>query len=584
LLAAVAVLSIAATAAVMRYWSGAPPAAPTGPLARFTVVLPEGDGVAFTNIAPLAISPNGTLLAYAGARAGKIQLFVHDFSTGETRVLEGTEGARSPFFNTDGRWIGFFANGKLKKITIGGTTLREIADAPDARGGSWGVDDNIYFAPTNASGLWQVPAAGGTATQLTTLDPAAAEISHRNPHALPDGKALLFMVWTGPGSDEHRIEYLSIADGRRQLVVRNADGPITIAGGRIIYAGRQDSLLSAPWNPARPSLEGVEPQVLPFRAQLDNEGAAAFAGSENGTFVHLLGADNRRLARIVWIDRAGKTEPLPLPERDYVSAVISPDGTRAAIHNRGGTEEIWIFDFRTKSFTPLATTGGSSQAPVWTMDSKSIVYRGTRKGFRNLFMRAADGSGEEQRLTTQAGGIQTPVCVTPDGKFVVFVESGPHAKAGASDLLKVALAGAHEITPVVATDAPETAGQVSPDGRWIAFDLPVNGLFEIWVKPFDSSATSGAMRQVSRDGGTGLRWSRDGRELFYTVANGMMAVTVTGDSFSQPRLLFEGRYRVASNANTNYDIAKDGRFLHVQPVQPSRVPNRVEGVLNGIAK
>ena len=583
LLAAVAVLSIAATAGMMRYWSGAPPTATTGPLARFTVVLPEGDRLAYTNLAPLAIAPNGTVLAYSGERAGKIQLFLYDVSSGETRALEGTEGGRSPFFSTDGRWIGFFANGKLKKITVGGTTLREIADAPDARGGSWGVDDNIYFAPTNASGLLKVPAAGGAATQLTTLDPAS-EISHRNPHVLPDGKALLFMVWTGPGSDEHRIEYLSIADGRRQLVVRNADGPIGVTGGRIIYAGRQDSLLSAPWNPARPSLEGVEPQVLPFRAQLDNEGAAAFAGSDDGTFVHLLGADNRRLARVVWIDRAGKAEPLPLPERDYVSASISPDGTRAAIHNRGRTEEIWIFDFQTKSFTPLATTGGSSQAPVWTTDSKSIVYRGTRKGFRNLFIRAADGSGEEQRLTTQAGGIQTPVCMTPDGKFVVFVESGPHAKAGASDLLKVALEGAHEITPVVATDASETAGQVSPDGRWIAFDLPVNGLFEIWVKPFDSSATSGAMRQISRNGGTGLRWSRDGRELFYTVSNGMMAVNVKGDSFSQPHLLFEGRYRLAANANTNYDVAKDGRFLHVQPVQPSMVLDRIEVVLNGIAK
>ena len=392
------------------------------------------------------------------------------------------------------------------------------------------------------------------------------------------------MVWTGPGSDEHRIEYLSIADGRRQLVVRNADGPITVAGGRIVYAGRQDSLLSAPWNPARPSLEGVEPQVLPFHAQLDNEGAAAFAGSENGTFVHLLGAENRRLARIVWIDRAGHTEPLPLPERDYVSAAISPDGTRAAIHNRGGTEEIWIFDFRTNSFTPLATTGGSSQAPVWTMDSKSIVYRGTRKGFRNLFIRAADGSGEEQRLTTQAGGIQTPVCVTPDGKFVVFVESGPHARAGGSDVMKVALEGSHETTAVVATDEGETSGQVSPDGRWIAFDSAVNGRVEVWVKPFASSATEGAMRPVSRNGGSASRWSRDGHDLFYMVPNGIMAVTVTGDAFSQPRVLFEGRYRQAANANTNYDVAKDGRFLHVQPVQPTMVPNRIEVVLNGIAK
>ena len=290
----------------MRYWSGPPTAeATTGALAHFTVVLPEGDGVAFTNLAPLAISPDGTLLAYAGARAGKIQLFVYDFSTGETRVLEGTEGARSPFFNTDGRWIGFFANGKLKKITIGGTTLREIADAPDARGGSWGVDDNIYFAPTNASGLWKVPAAGGgAATQLTTLDPAAAEISHRNPYALPDGKALLFMVWTGHSSDEHRIEYLSRrgpggnSSSKRGWTDHRREGPHRLcrpAGLVAVGAVGPAALAREAWN-----------HRVPFRAQMDNEGRRRSPNPESGTFVHLMGADNRRLARIVWIDRAGQ--------------------------------------------------------------------------------------------------------------------------------------------------------------------------------------------------------------------------------------------------------------------------------------
>jgi serine/threonine-protein kinase len=579
-MAATALLAVATAALAILYGNRPAPAVTPGSLARYTVVLPDGDEVANTNMAPLALAPNGSAMAFAGERAGKIQLFLHDFSSGQTTPLDGTDGARSPFFSPDGRWIGFFARGKVKKITVGGTALQDVADSGDARGGSWSVDDTIYYAPTNTSGLWKVPASGGTPTQLTKPDPNASEISHRNPYVLADGKALLFLVWTGPGADEHRIEYLSIADGRRQVVLRNADGPVAIAQGHLIYTGRQDTLLAAPWNPARPSLEGVEPVALPLLAPMDNEGASAYAASPSGTVVHLPGDARRRLARIVWIDRSGKTEPLPVPERDYVSAAISPDGTRAALQIRGGTEEIWIYDFRTRSFTPIVTPGGSSQAPVWTTDSNHLIYRGTRQGFRNIFRKAADGSGAEERLTTKAGVIQTPISATPDGRWVIVGEGG--AGVGGQDIWQVSLEGAHPSEPVVSTPAPETNGQVSPDGRWMSFDSAVTGRLEVWVQPFGSS--SGAMRQVSRNGGSVSRWSRDGRELFYMAANGVMAVTANGGTFGPPRLLFEGRFRPSANANSNYDVARDGRFLHVQPVQPTRPDTRVEVVLNGLER
>ena len=550
--------------------------------AHFTIVLPEGTEVAYSNMAPLAIAPNGQVVAFAGRHAGRIQLFIHDVSSGETKALDGTDDARSPFFSSDGRWIAFFARAKLKKITVGGTSLEEIADAPDARGGSWSVDDVIYFAPLNTSGLWKVPASGGAATELTKPDPKASEISHRYPLALPGGKALLFMAWTGPGADEHRIEHLSIADGRRQVVVQNADGPIAIVNGLIVYTGRQDALLTAPWSPSRPSLQGVEPKALPFLAPIDNEGASAYAASPDGTFVRLIGAAGRRLARIAWIDRSGKAEPLPVPDRDFVSAAISPDGTRAAMHHRGGTEEIWIYDFRTKSYTPLLTPGGSSQAPVWTIDSKYVVYRGTRQGFRNLFKKAADGSGVEERLTTNPGVIHTPTSATPDGKWIIFLASG--GQAGGGDIMKVGLDGAHETAPVVATALPENSGQVSPDSRWIAFETNVTGRVEAWVQPLAMGSATGSMRQVSRDGGTGARWSRDGRELYFMTADGIMAVTVNGDTFSPPRAVVQGRFRLPANANTNYDVARDGRFLHVLPIEPSRAQTRIEVVLNGVGR
>lgn len=582
---ALAVVSVGLAIAYVGRGSATPATAPAGTLAQFTIALPDDTEVANTNMAPLAIAPGGQLVAFAGRHAGRTQLYINDFSTGQTKALDGTDDARSPFFSPDGRWIGFFAKGKLKKVTVGGTSLQDIADAPDARGGTWAADEIIYYAPTNTSGLWKVAASAGTPIEITKPDRNASEISHRYPHALADGKALLFMVWTGPGSDEHRIEYLTLADNKRQVVAQNADGPISVVNGRIMYTGRQDTLLSAPWSPSRLSLQGVEPTALPFFAPIDNEGASAYAVADTGTLVRLMGHTSRRLAKIVWIDRSGKIEPLPLPDRDYVSATISPDGTRAAIHSRGPTEEIWIYDFGTKGFTPLVTSGGSSQAPVWTTDSRSIVYRGTRQGFRNLYRKAADDSGAEERLTAKAGIVQTPTSATLDGKWIVFVESGMSSRDGpttsGSHIWKVALDGAHETVPVTATPASENGGQVSPDGRWIAFETPITGRPEVWVQPF---AAPGPMRQISRDGSTGARWSRDGRELYIMTPDGISTVTVSGDTFSLTRQIIQGRFRLPANANTNYDVARDGRFLHVQPIEPNKPVTRIEVVLYGIGK
>ena len=575
---------VVATLAIWQYTSRRQPLAPDQVASHFTIVLPDGVEVAQINMAPLAISPDGRLVAFAGRKAGRTQLYVYEFSTGETHALDGTDDARSPFFKPDGRWIGFFGRTRLTKVTIDGTSRLDLADAADGRGATWSTDDVIYYAPNNATGLWKVSAAGGgKAEQITKPDPAASEISHRYPYALPGGTALLFMVWTGPGADEHRIEYLSIADGTRHVVVPNAEGPISIVGGRLIYAGRQDTLVSTSWNPSQPTGQHLEPVALPLLAQMDNEGAAAFAAAPNGTVVRLMGHTNRRQARVVWVDRSGRIESLAgLPERDYVSATISPDGTRAAIHNRGGTEEIWIYDFASKSFRPLATSGGSSQAPLWTMDSKYIVYRGTRQGFRNIFRKPADGTGVEERLTTKGGVIQTPTSATPDGKWIVFLESGAGVSA---DLLRVALDSSREIEPLVATPAAEIAGQVSPDGRWVAVESTASTRPEIWVQPLGSDGrTSGALIPVSRDGGNAPRWSRDGHELFFMTPDGIMGVTLKGDSFSQPRPIVSGRFRVSANANTNYDVAKDGRFLHVLSIEPTKPQTRIEVVLNGVSK
>ena len=549
--------------------------------AHFAIVLPEDMEVAQANLSPLAISRDGQLVAFGATRGGQQQLFLYDVATGALKPLPGTDGGRSPFFSPDGRWIGYFARSKVRKITASGASGKELADAYDPRGGGWSTDGFIYYAPTNTSGLWRVPDSGGTAVEVTKPDPAASEISHRNPYPLPDGKSLLFQVWTGPGFGEHRIEYLSVADGKRQVVIQNADGPISVVNGRIMVAAAQDVLLSAPWNPSAPSLEKVEPTKLAFYAKKENEGAAAYAVSETGTVVRLDGALERRMCRIVWLNRTGKVEPLPLPERDYAAAVLSPDGTRAAIQIRGVKEEIWIYNFTSGSFTPLVTPG-SSQAPVWTMDSKHVVYRGTREGFRNLFRKQVDGGGAEERLTTRAGVIQSPTSATPDGRWIVYSDQS----AGSNDLLKVSLHGNHEVVPVLTTPASELNGQVSPDSRWIAFESLISGRWEVWVRPFDAklAPTSGDMKMVSREGGQGTRWSHDAKELFFMTPGNIMAVNVTGDAFSLPKEAVRGRFMLPPNANTNYSVARDGRILHIQPVAPTKADRRIEVVLNAIGK
>jgi serine/threonine-protein kinase len=575
-----AALAVMGTVAVMTLLSEPAPAV-DGSLARFSIPLPDGDEVTTMSLAPLAIAPNGTSVVYVGLRV-KSQLFIREFAESEPRALPGTEGGRTPFYSPDSRWIGFFAQGKLKKITVGGTGLQELADAADSRGGAWHPDDTIYFSPVNTSGLWKVSASGGKPVEFTQPDRAAGEITHRWPTVVAGGQSLLFTVWTGPGPDEHRIERLTLADRRRTVLVQNAESRASAVGGFLVYAGRSDSLLAVPWQPTQEDIRNVEPVVLPFEAQIENEGVSAYAVSDNGTFAYVQGNASRRAARVVWVDRAGKATALPLPEKDYIGVVISPDGNRAVVQIKSGVDELWMYEFATQSMTPFTTTGGSSQAPVWSHDGRYVIYRGTRAGYRNLFRRAADGTGGEERLTTKLDVIQTPTSVSADGKWVVFMESGQTA-AGGADLFTVALDGGDPTPrPVVATPALETNGQVSPDGRWIAYESTLSGRSEIWVQPL---ATAGPRQQVSRDGGSQARWSRDGRELIFTALNAIMAIGVpaTGSTFTAPRLLFEGRFRPPANGNTNYDIARDGRLLHVQQVQPNTPVRRIEVLLNGLA-
>jgi serine/threonine-protein kinase len=573
---AVAVAGLAALGGAAAAWIAHPAAPQThGPISRLTVALPPGDQVLDVEAPSLAMSPDGSALAYtAVGSGGKQQLFLRRLNTAQSQPVDSTEGAREPFFSMDGNWIGFFAQNKLKKVSVATGTVQTICDAPSGRGGAWGPGNAIYFSPSGISGVWKVSASGGTSTEVTHLDRAKGEVSHRWPQVLPGGTTILFTVWTGPGLDEKLIESQVLATGERHVLVQGADTGRYVTTGHLVYA-RADQLLSMEMDVGRLAVSGT-PIPLEEHVRMGSEGAQ-YAVSDNGEVAYLPGSSARYERRIVWVDRKGTIERLPLPTRDYTSVALSPDGREAAIEMRGSYRTIWIYDFLRSTMTPLTPSTASSQSPVWTPDGSRVVYRGTRAGFRNLFWKQADGTGDEERLTTKEDVNQAPGTLSPDGKWMAFDEIG--ARGG--DLWMLPLSGDRKPQAFLATQANEQNPRFSPDGRWIAYVSDGGGRQDVYVQEFSGS---GAKRLVSTDGGTEPIWARDGRELFYLNGDRLMAVTLETKpsvSLGSPRAIVEGAYvRSATNASA-YDVSLDGqRFLRVQPTEPEPPTNQIAIVLN----
>jgi Tol biopolymer transport system component len=583
--AALVGMAILVTAGGARFWfagSAPVPAAIVG-APHLSMALPDGDGIATTETEPLAVSPDGQRVVYVARRAGKIELYMRTLHDPEPKVLAGTEGAITPFFSPDGGWVGFFAQGKIKKVAVAGGAVLNVGEATlVARGGAWGSDGQIYFAPTNTTGLWKVPATGGTATVVTALDRTHGEVSHRWPLVLPDG-TLIFTVWTGPGPDERQIVAQPTAGGVRRVLVRGGDMARYAPQGYLVYA-RLDQLFAIPWRPSDREVSSAPPIALNVYPRMEGEGAAAYDISAAGTLACVTGGAARYEQRLVWIDSAGTIEPLPAPARDYESLSISPDGTRALLQIREGTIGLWIYDFARHTLTPIATGNRSSQAGMWTPDGKGIVYRGTRNGERNLYWRAADGTGDEQRLTT-GDGSETPTAITPDGRVLVYNIQG--RKAGGRQILSIRLDGPRPATPqVVVSEDGASNGQLTADGRWLAYEMnESSGGVEVYIRPFPGP---GPRTRVSENGGITPLWSRDGRRLFYDVGDELVAVTVQTSpalSIGAPHTMMRGRFRAGPNAKTPFDISPDGtRFLRIQQAQPDRPLDRIDIVLNWLAE
>jgi len=538
------------------------------PVVRLAVTLPSGEQIAGSqgignSWMPLAISPDGTRLAYISG--GRLHLRPMDGL--EIETTKGSEGAWSPFFSPDSQWVGFYAQGQLKKVSVKGGVAEPLCDAPAPAGATWAEDGTIYFAPANASGLWKVSSDGGMSEPVTTLDRDKGEVSHRWPQALPGGRAILYTVWRGPGWDEMELQVLRLDTGARDVVVEGGSTGRYVPSGHLVY-GRAGQLTAVPFDLARLATTGA-PVLLGIEAR-ENEGSY-YTVSDGGVLAYVPGPSQfeRRLADI---GPDGRATILASPPRPYEDAAISPDGRRAALTVSGATWNVWVQDLSRSTQTLLTRGAGSSQWPVWTHDGARIIYRGTRAGFRNVYWASADGTGSEERLTT-GENLQTPRSVTPDGKWVAFDETDP--KTGA-DIWVLPLQGDRRPQPAVKTPASESMAQFSPDGRWLAFQSDDSGRVEIYVQPFPGP---GERVLVSTDGGIRPTWSADGRTLVYLQGTTVMTADVTPGPalrIGTPRPLY-----TSADYLEAYDVLTEGRhLLRIRQAEGTSTGTQIHVVVN----
>jgi serine/threonine-protein kinase len=539
---------------------------------RLNITLPAMAPLVGEGLPVAALSPDGSRLVYVAAQGARSILYQRQLDRIESRPIPGTEGALSPFFSPDGQWIGFQADGRLKKISVAGGQAVSLCDAPQLRGASWGPDNTILFAADLEGGLSRISAAGGQQPQtVTKLDPASGQTSQRWPCILPGGKAAVFSTLTNSGREEEReIAVVQLETGKWRTLLRGGNYPRYAASGYLLYA-RATELIAVPFDLKRLDVTGAAVPVLEnVRSRANGSGVALFDVSSAGSLIFVPSDAEAANRSLLWVDRSGRTQPVTRSQRAYEHPALSRDGKRVAVVIHGTDDDIWIGDLGRDTWTRL-TFEADNQEPIWSPDGNRIVFSSNRKGPFNLFAMLPDGSSPPGQLFASEDWIY-PNSFSPDGTLVAFSQQ---TRAGYDIGLVGSGGGAPR--PFLATALEELMPRFSPDGRWIAYVSRESGQADVYVRPYPGP---GDRWLVSNKGGDEPAWARDGRELFYREAGRMMAVAIrTGPPFSAgaPQVLFEGIYEPGDEF-VNYDVAPDGRFLMVKgpeaaPLQIVVVPD-----------
>ncbi len=430
-----------------------------------------------------------------------------------SKPIPGTEGAVNPFFSPDGQWVGLFAGGTLKKVSVNGGAALSLGDAAFPGGASWGSQGIIAFTPRAVSVLQQVPDAGGAQQPLTRLE--KGDVSHRWPEFLPGGKAVLFAAstnntfWTSAQVAVH-----SVRTGERRNLIQEGTQPRYAPSGHLVYA-QGGNLMAVPFDPQRLTAMGEAVPMVEGVLQSPVTGAAQYSFSRTGSLVYVPGGIQSAQSKLVWVTRNGTEQPLAAPARAYLDPRISPDGRRVAVAITEQEAQLWLYDLSRETLTRFTFEGNSNGYPVWTPDGKRIAFASNKEGPQSLFWQLADGSGGLERLAASED-IQTPESWSPDGQLLAFHENNPTTQRDIWVLRmgdpSASSGQVRKAQPFLRTPFNESAARFSPDGRWLAYVSDESGRYEVYVQPYPGP---GGKRQISTEGGTEPVWSRNGRELFY---------------------------------------------------------------------
>jgi len=533
------------------------------------------------------LSPDGTRLAFVASSAGQPRrIYVRSLDQLQATALSGTANARDPFFSPDGQWIAFFADAKLKKISVQGGAAVTLCDAAGDRGGSWGDDGTIVFNTANTVPLSKVSPVGGMPQPLTTLEPG--ETGHRWPQVLPGSKAVLFTSSTGASYEDAEIVVYSMASGERKTVQRGGFYGRYLPSGYVVYM-HEGTLFAVPFDLQRLEVTGQPAPVLEGVVTVPANGGAQFSFSDAGNLVYLAGRAGGQNISIYWMDRQGRFTPLRETPGDYYNPVFSPDGKRLALEILDGTRrDIWVYEWERDTLTRLTFTGEVNQYPVWTPDGQRITYISLENGGYNISWIRADGAGKPERLTESKLSLR-PRAWRPDGKVLAFRQQSPDTTW---DIFTLPIEGDEKSgwkpgkpQPFVKSASVEAEPAFSPDGRWIAYTSNESGNNEVFVRPFPGP---GGKWQISTGGGLYPKWSLNGRELFYRTEDSKLMVatyTAPGDSFraDKPQLWSPGQFTDRGTFFYNFDLHPDGKrfaVLKAAGTEQTAAVNKVNIVLN----
>ena len=537
---------------------------------RFSILPPERH--IFDAAQPnLAIAPDGSSIALiAYDSTGVSRLWIRRIDATTSRAVPHSESPLQPFWSPDGKSLGFYAGGKLRRVSLADGDIQTLADATEPRGSSWNSDGDIVFQPAAAGPIMHVRASGGAVNAVTEVDTANGEVAHRFPCFLPDGRDFLYVVL--PPKDGLFDVRIGSLDGKKSGVILRANGTATYAPPGYVLFRREGRVVAQRFDARDKKLTG---EAIPLGEDAGPAGgwtgAPAVSVSNNGVLVHAAGGILN--TRLTWLDRSGRElGRLALAPGSYSQGQFAPDGSMMVVAKASSTGtpiDLWLVDTRRTLATRFTFVNSLHTMPRWSPDGKSIVFSSAQDGRENIFVKAADSGSEEKRLFMSKTLFTKPEAWAPDGRAIVY--NTITGETG-TDLWLFPMESNSTPRALLSTPFDESGAAISPDGRWMAYRSNETGRYQVYIRSFPDMAEK---HRISDDAlGTSdavlvsywITWRSDGKEILFPGSDRITVVSVPvktagGFQAEEPRALF----RLAVNTFYVAVVPTADKFLSFSP-------------------